>query len=118
MRVGARVRAKALEPGHGEAKAEASVGVGSAQNSLTSGKILCVTDFFATRTPRARAISLAHDECTIPSRGSGSACESDGDDSDGQGAPQGGGGVQSPRLGPRSGNFAGFKGLEASFMRK
>ena len=51
-------------------------------------------------------------------RGSGSACESDGDDSDGQGAPQGGGGVQSPRLGPRSGNFAGFKGLEASFMRK
>ena len=31
MRVGARVRAKALEPGHGEAKAEASVGVGSAQ---------------------------------------------------------------------------------------
>ena len=40
-------------------------------------------------------------------RGSGSACESDGDDSDGQGAPQGGGGVQITTV--RSGNFAGFK---------
>ena len=52
-------------------------------------------------------------------RGSGSACESDGDDSDGQGAPQGGGGgAKHPRLGPRSGNFAGLRSLEAIFMRE
>ena len=35
-------------------------------------------------------------------RGSGSACESDGDDSDGQGAPQGGGGVQSTPVSARA----------------
>jgi len=51
-------------------------------------------------------------------RGSGSACESDGDDSDGQGAPQGGGGVQKNRLGPRSGSFAGFKGSRGQFHEK
>ena len=33
---------------------------------------------------------------------SGSACESDGDDSDGQGAPQGGGGVQSTPVSARA----------------
>ena len=41
-------------------------------------------------------------------RGSDCACESDGGDSDGQGTPQGGGGVRStPPLGPRSGIFSG-----------
>jgi hypothetical protein len=30
----------------------------------------------------------------------------------------GGWGAKHPRLGPRSGNFAGLKGSEASFMRK
>jgi len=58
-------------------------------------------------------------------RGSGSACESDGDGSDGQGAPQGGPGgvrgVQSTLVSararqlPRSGNFAGFKGYTGQF---
>ena len=43
---------------------------------------------------------------------------SDGDDSDGQGAPQGGGGVQKNRLGPRSGSFAGFKGSRGQFHEK
>ena len=60
-------------------------------------------------------------------RGSGSACESgDGDDSDGQGAPQGGGDLdfifrlraKHPRLGPRSGNFAGLKGSRGHFHEK
>ena len=41
-------------------------------------------------------------------RGSDCACESDGGDSDGQGTPQGGGGVRSnPPLGPRSRIFLG-----------
>ena len=53
------------------------------------------------------------------SRGSGSACESDGDDSDGQGAPQGGGGVQSTPVSARVAEILrGLRGLEASFMRK
>ena len=53
------------------------------------------------------------------SRGSGSACESDGDDSDGQGAPQGGGGVQSTPVSARAADILrGLRGLEASFMRK
>ena len=52
-------------------------------------------------------------------RGSGSACESDGDDSDGQGAPQGGGGVQSTPVSARAAEILrGLRGLEASFMRK
>ena len=52
-------------------------------------------------------------------RGSGSACESDGDDSDGQGAPQGGGGVQSTPVSARAAEILrGLRGLEAIFMRK
>ena len=52
-------------------------------------------------------------------RGSGYACESDGDDSDGQGAPQGGGGVQSTPVSARAAEILrGLRGLEASFMRK
>ena len=52
-------------------------------------------------------------------RGSGSACESDGDDSDGQGAPQGGGGVQKKPASARAAEILrGLRGLEASFMRK
>ena len=53
-------------------------------------------------------------------RGAGQACESDGGDSDGQGAPQGG---KAPPVSAHAAEFfAGFKlglrGLEASFMRK
>ena len=52
-------------------------------------------------------------------RGSGSACKSDGDDSDGQGAPQGGGGVQSTPVSARAAEILrGLRGLEAIFMRK
>ena len=52
-------------------------------------------------------------------QGSGSACESDGDDSDGQGAPQGGGGVQSTLVSARAAEILrGLRGLEAIFMRK
>jgi hypothetical protein len=55
----------------------------------------------------------------VESRGSGSACESDGDDSDGQGAPQGGGGVQSTPVSACAAEILrGLRGLEASFMRK
>ena len=46
------------------------------------------------------------------SRGSGSACESDGDDSDGQGAPQGGGGVQSIPVSARAAEILGVYGVE------
>ena len=41
------------------------------------------------------------------SRGSVSACESDGDDSDGQGAPQGGRGVQSTPVSARAAEILG-----------
>ena len=52
-------------------------------------------------------------------QGSGSACESDGDDSDGQGAPQGGGGVQKKTVSARAAEILrGLRGLEASFTRK
>ena len=52
-------------------------------------------------------------------RGSGCACESDGDDSDGQGAPQGGWGVQSTPVSARAAEILrGLRGLEAIFMRK
>ena len=45
------------------------------------------------------------------------ACESDGDDSDGQSAPQGGGGVQSTLVSARAAEILrGLRGLEASFM--
>ena len=55
----------------------------------------------------------------LEARGSGSACESDGDDSDGQGAPQGGRGVQSTPASARAAEILrGLRGLQASFMRK
>ena len=51
----------------------------------------------------------------VISRGSGSACESDGDDSDGQGAPQGGGAwMQSSPVSARAAEILrGLRGLEA-----
>ena len=56
--------------------------------------------------------------CPWP-RGSDCACESDGGDSDGQGRPQGGGGVRStPPQARAAGFFQVFRGQEASFMRK
>ena len=53
-------------------------------------------------------------------RVSGSAYESDGDDSDGQGAPQGGGGCKAPPSRPaqRTFSFAGFKGSRGQFHEK
>ena len=61
------------------------------------GKILCLILSGEPPYPRRRT-----------PRGSDCARESDGGDSDGQGTPQGGGGVRStPPLGPRSGNFTG-----------
>ena len=48
-----------------------------------------------------------------------SRAESDGDDSDGQGAPQGGGGVQRTPVSARAEEILrGLRVLEASFMRK
>ena len=58
------------------------------------------------------------DVFTTP-RGSDCACQSDGGDSDGQGTPQGGGGVRSPPRWARAAEiFQVFRGQEASFMRK
>ena len=66
--------------------------------------------------PRSR---MANQPRCVGQPGSGSACESDGDDSDGQGAPQGGGGVQSTPVSARAAEILrGLRGLEASFMRK
>ena len=53
------------------------------------------------RWGRGDAPYRAWSRCSSP-RGSGSACESDGDDSDGQGAPLGGGGVQSTPVSARA----------------
>eukprot|EP00964_Phaeocystis_antarctica_P056019 scaffold32995_cov55-Phaeocystis_antarctica.AAC.3 len=64
----------------------------------------CVT---CCRAEDALVVAL---ECLAvhEARGSDCACESDGGDSDGQGTPQGGGGVRStPPSGSRSGNFSG-----------
>ena len=70
------------------------------------------------RWGRGDAPYRAWSRCSSP-RGSGSACESDGDDSDGQGAPQGGGGVQSTLVSARAAEILrGLRGLEASFMIK
>ena len=64
-------------------------------------------------------MALKHLTGAANARGSGSACESDGDDSDGQGAPQGGGGVQSTLVSARAAEILrGLRGLEAIFMRK
>jgi hypothetical protein len=51
-------------------------------------------------------------------RGSGFACESDGDDSEVRVRLRAAGGAKHPRLGPRSGNFAGFKGSRGQFHEK
>jgi hypothetical protein len=75
----------------------------------------------AARTRTQAAANLCPKSPRAPSggRGSGSACESDGDDSDGQGTPQGGGGVQSTAASARAAEILrGLRGLQASFMRK
>ena len=69
---------------------------------------LCARNYLQLYPYRsAICIGIRRDRWAVP-RGTNSTCESDGDDSDGQGTYQGGEGVRStPPLAPGSGNFAG-----------